>query len=188
MSPPLYGPRFEAALGYAAQLHFAQRRKGAGAPYIIHPLAVASLVGQYGGDEDQAIAALLHDTIEDCGVTEPTLAARFGDRVARMVAAATDDATTPRPPWRERKERHIAHVHGLDADAKLVIAADKLHNALSIQRDRRRPEVGETVWDRFSADREAVRWYYRAMTAALADGWDQPILAELRDVVSQLEA
>ncbi|MEM1033927.1 MAG: HD domain-containing protein [Myxococcota bacterium] len=180
-----YGPRFASALTYAAELHRGQRRKGGGVPYIVHPLAVASVVGTYGGDEDQAIAALLHDAIEDCGVGAETIAARYGERVAGLVVAATDSDAHPRPPWRARKAAHIARVRRLDADAKLVVAADKLHNATSILRDLRR---GREVWGWFSAPRDQVRWYYRAMAEALRDGWPHPLAAELSFAVAALHA
>ncbi len=184
---PMFGPRFEAALVHATQLHFGQRRKGSGAPYIIHPLAVSSLVGQYGGDEDQAIAALLHDVMEDCGVTRAELAQRHGERVARIVEACTDTTEQPKPPWRQRKEAHVAKVAAEPAEIKLVLAADKLHNATSIAADLRKGSVGEQVWSRFRADRKSVLWYYHAMVDALADGWSHEIVAELRYTVSQLD-
>ena len=182
----MYGPRFEAALVHASQLHFGQRRKGSGAPYIIHPLAVAALVGQYGGDEDQAIAALLHDVMEDCGVKREDLASRYGDRVAAIVQACTDTTERPKPPWRERKEAHLAKVPTQSVEIKLVLAADKLHNAASIVIDLRKSSVGEQVWDRFRADRESVLWYYHAMVDALAHGWSHEIVDELRFTVAQM--
>jgi GTP pyrophosphokinase len=181
-----YGPRFEAALVHANQLHFGQRRKGSGAPYIIHPLAVAAIVGQYGGDEDQAIAALLHDVMEDCGVKRPELASRYGERVATIVEACSDTTERPKPPWRQRKEAHVARVPGEPVEIKLVLAADKLHNASAIVIDLRNFSVGERVWDRFRADRDSVLWYYHSMVDALAHGWSHEIVDELRFTVSQM--
>lgn len=181
-----YGPRFESALAYAATLHHGQTRKGNGAPYIVHPLAVASLVGSYGGDEDQVIAALLHDVLEDCDVEASALERRYGERVTRIVVACTDTTERPKPAWRPRKEAHVARVRDEQPDVKLVIAADKLHNALSILRDCRRDDVGEQVWDRFSASRAEVLWYYRAMRDAIASGWNHPLARELDHVVSEL--
>jgi (p)ppGpp synthase/HD superfamily hydrolase len=183
---PMYGARFESALAFACTSHFGQRRKGDGAPYITHPLAVAAIVGQFGGDEDQAIAALLHDVMEDCDVGRELLAARYGERVAAMVVACTDTTERPKPPWRPRKEAHIARVRREPGDVKLVVAADKLHNANSILRDQRRRSVGDTVWERFSAPRDEVLWYYRAMNEALADGWDHDLAAELASTVARL--
>ncbi len=182
----MYGARFESALAYSCALHFGQRRKGDGAPYITHPLNVAALVGQYGGDEDQAIAALLHDSIEDCGVTRARLAARYGPRVADIVADCSDSTSVPKPPWRARKEAHIQRVRHFTAASKLVIAADKLHNAMSITRDLRRPSVGEAVWSRFTAPKPQVIWYYQTMAAALGHQWQHELLVELHYIVAQL--
>ena len=183
----MYGPRFESALAFACSQHHGQRRKGSGAPYVTHPLAVASIVGQYGGDEDQAIAGLLHDVMEDCGVTRQQLADRYGERVAAIVDACTDTTEQPKPPWRARKEAHIAKVRKQPAEVKLVISADKLHNAVCIVRDSRRASVGADVWERFTADRDGVLWYYRAMAAALVEGWQHELVDELRTMVGQLE-
>lgn len=180
----MYGPRFESALAFACSQHHGQRRKGSGAPYITHPLAVSSIVGQYGGDEDQAIAALLHDTMEDCGVTREQIHDRYGERVAIIVVACTDTTEIPKPPWRARKEAHIAKVRSKDADVKLVVAADKMHNALCIARDRRR--VGEEIWDRFTADKVGVLWYYRSMSTALVEGWNHELGRELITTVDSL--
>jgi GTP pyrophosphokinase len=184
---PMYGPRFESALSYACACHFGQRRKGSGAPYITHPLAVAAIVGQYGGDEDQAIAALLHDVVEDCEVSPAEIAARYGERVAAIVEACTDTTERPKPAWRPRKEAHVEKVRGLPSDFKLVVGADKLHNATSIVRDRARTSVGEAVWQRFSASREEVLWYYRAMHTALTDGWEHELCDELEAAVAELQ-
>lgn len=184
----VYGARFAEALAYASACHEGQARKGNHAPYVTHVLAVASLVGEFGGDEDQAIAALLHDTMEDSGATAAEIEARFGARVARFVEACTDTTEHPKPPWRPRKEAHLAKLAEMPGDVKLVVAADKLHNAQSIARDLRRASVGEAVWSRFSAAREDVLWYYRAMIDALATGWEHEILDELRAEVAFIAA
>jgi (p)ppGpp synthase/HD superfamily hydrolase len=183
----MFGPRFEAAVVYASSLHFGQRRKGAGGPYITHPLSVAAIVGEFGGDEDQAIAALLHDVMEDCGVSQADIAARYGERVAAIVTACTDTTERPKPPWRARKEAHIAKVRAEPGEVKLVIAADKLHNAESIARDLRRRSVGASVWGRFSVPRDQVLWYYRSMAEALAAGWEHEIADELAAAVTRLD-
>ncbi|RLB62513.1 MAG: phosphohydrolase [Deltaproteobacteria bacterium] len=182
----MYGPRFAAALEFACTQHHGQRRKGSGSPYITHPLAVASLVGDYGGDEDQAIAALLHDVMEDCDVKRSEIADRFGAQVAEIVAACTDTTEVPKPPWRPRKEAYIEHLRTQSPHIKLVVGCDKLHNAMSILRDLGRASVGEVVWTRFSADRTAVLWYYRTVAEALAHQWDHELLDELRRSVNQL--
>jgi (p)ppGpp synthase/HD superfamily hydrolase len=183
----MYGPRFESALAFACSQHHGQRRKGSGAPYVTHPLAVASIVGQYGGGEDQAIAGLLHDVMEDCSVTRKQLADRYGERVASIVDACTDTTEDPKPPWRARKEAHIAKVRTQAPDVKLVIAADKMHNATCIVRDSRRASVGKAVWERFTADRDQVLWYYRTMTTALAKDFKHEIVDELHAILRQLE-
>lgn len=179
---------FYAALDFAARLHALQRRKASDVPYVAHLLAVAALVLEHGGTQTEAIAALLHDAVEDQG-GPPVLAEilrRFGPEVARIVAACTDTDQTPKPPWRARKEAHIAHVAAANASVRLVIAADKLHNARAILSDFR--EHGDAVWSRFSGGREGTLWYYQAMTAAFAASPEHAALvAELRRAVEQLQ-
>ncbi len=180
---------FYAALDYAARLHALQRRKASDVPYVAHLLAVAALVLEHGGTQAEAIAALLHDAVEDQG-GPPVLdeiERRFGPEVARVVAACTDTDQTPKPPWRARKEAHIAHIAAAEASVRLVIAADKLHNARAILGDFR--EHGDAVWSRFSGGREGTLWYYQAMTAALAVAGPEhgALVAELRRAVEQLQ-
>lgn len=182
-----FSPRFARAFLLAEELHRSQTRKGSDIPYITHLLAVAALVGDYGGDEDSVISALLHDAAEDQGGLE-TLArirAEFGERVAACVAACSDAHTIPKPPWRARKEAHLARYPSLDGRVRLVLAADKVHNARSIARDLR--QKGAAVWQRFTGQREGTLWYYRAALDALRDGWDHPILDELADAVSAMD-
>jgi (p)ppGpp synthase/HD superfamily hydrolase len=178
--------RYDEAILYALETHRTQIRKGSGAPYATHLISVSAMVGEYGGDEEQMIAGLLHDSIEDQGVTEDELRARFGDRVARIVVACTDSFETPKRPWRERKERYLALLRDKPADIKLVSACDKLHNARSIDRDRSLPDVGEAIWGRFSVSRDQTLWYYRSPVGALAAGWPHPVVAELDRVVTGL--
>jgi (p)ppGpp synthase/HD superfamily hydrolase len=157
------GSRFLRAFEFAAQNHAGQLRKASTIPYIAHLMGVASLVLEAGGDEDLAIAALLHDVVEDCG-GEPMLkeiGRRFGTRVADMVDGCTDADTYPKPPWRERKEKYIRQLKTADADTRLVSAADKLNNLRSILSDYR--AVGESVWSRFNGGREGTLWYYRTL-------------------------
>lgn len=185
---PLLAERFEDALAYAARLHRHQVRKGAGIPYVSHLLAVAAIALEHGADEDVAIAALLHDAVEDQGGA-PTLEAirtRYGERVARLVAAASDTDVTPKPPWRARKEAYIAHVREAEPDALLVSASDKLHNARALLLDYR--TQGEGLWSRFSAGREEILWYYRGLVDAFrANGHCPPaLLAELERTVDAL--
>jgi len=163
------GERYVDALSFAARLHRDQRRKGSGVPYLSHLLSVSALVLEDGGDEDEAIAALLHDAVEDQG-GPPTLASistRFGERVARIVAECTDTDRVPKPPWRERKERYLAHLRQAAADSRRVSAADKLHNARSILADHR--AMGDAVFDRFTASKADTLWYYRSLVAAFQE-------------------
>jgi (p)ppGpp synthase/HD superfamily hydrolase len=166
---PRYGLRYVAALTYAAELHANQYRKGTNIPYLAHLLAVSSSVWEAGGDEDQAIAGLLHDAVEDQGGA-PTLESirrRFGDRVAMIVDACTDADQIPKPPWRARKEEHISRIAEAPLEVLVVVAADKLHNARSIVADVRAEGVG--IWDRFKAGHDGTLWYYKAMLAVLTE-------------------
>ncbi len=180
--------RFEEALVYATEVHAGQSRKGTSVPYVAHVLAVCSLVLEDGGGEDEAIAALLHDAVEDGGgppVLED-IRRRFGDHVAEIVWACSDTGETPKPPWKERKTRYIAHVREAGPDARRVSCADKLHNARSILRDYR--VDGERIWGRFSAPAEEQLWYYRALVDAFRQPDRSPLVAELERVVSELES
>jgi len=157
------GPRFLRAFQFAADKHAGQTRKASTIPYIAHLMGVASLVLEAGGDEDLAIAALLHDVVEDCGGA-PMLndvRRRFGRRVASVVEGCTDADSSPKPPWRERKEGYIRRLRSADADTRLVSAADKLNNVRSILTDHR--EIGQSVWARFQGGRDGTLWYYRAL-------------------------
>jgi len=181
--------RFERALTFAAQLHADQVRKGTDIPYMAHLLGVASLVLEYGGGEDEAIAALLHDAVEDQGgpATHARILALFGPAVAAIVDGCTDTDETPKPPWRARKEAYLAHLPTAAPAVLLVSAADKLYNATSILRAYR--EVGADVWSRFSAGRGEQLWYYRALvTAFRTAGAPAPLVDELDVVVAELEA
>ena len=156
-------PRFRRAFLFAAEKHAKQARKASTIPYIAHLMGVASLVLEAGGDEDLAIAALLHDVVEDCGGAPmlKEVRRRFGARVARIVDGCTDADTYPKPPWRERKEKYIARLKKEESDTRLVSAADKLNNIRSILSDYR--ALGESVWSRFNGGREGTLWYYRTL-------------------------
>jgi GTP pyrophosphokinase len=151
------------AFEFAAEKHGGQVRKASTTPYIAHLMGVASLVLEFGGDEDMAIAALLHDVVEDCGGAPmlKEVKRRFGSRVTKIVDGCTDSDTDPKPPWRERKETYLQHLKKADAETRLVSAADKLNNVRSIVADYR--EVGESVWERFNGGRDGTLWYYRAL-------------------------
>ena len=180
--------RFIEALAYATEVHAGQSRKGTSVPYVSHVLAVCSLVLEDRGGEDEAIAALLHDAVEDGG-GQPRLEdirRRFGDRVAEIVWTCSDTDETLKPPWKERKTRYIAHVRAAGPDARRVSCADKLHNARSILRDYR--ALGERLWDRFSASAEDNLWYYRELVEAFRQPDRTPLVEELERVVGELEA
>ncbi len=145
-----YGRKFEEALEYAARVHRDQTRKGTRIPYVTHLLAVAAIVGENGGTENEVVAALLHDAPEDQGgeARLEDIRKRFGDEVVGIVAGNTDTYEDPKPPWRERKEAYVARIVGEPDPVRLVSAADKLHNARSILADLR--AVGDELWDRFT--------------------------------------
>jgi GTP pyrophosphokinase len=185
----LPGSRLQQALVYATALHGGQTRKGTeGIPYLGHLLGVCSLTLEAGGDEELAIAALLHDAPEDQGGRE-TLAEirdKFGNRVASIVEACTDTFEEPKPDWRPRKERHLEHLAAASPDILLVACADKLYNARAILQDYRR--VGNIVFDRFTASKEETFWYYRSLADAFEksklESW---LVAELARTVGELE-
>jgi GTP pyrophosphokinase len=185
-SGSILGARFERALVLAAQLHQQQTRKGTSIPYVSHLLAVASLVIENGGDEDCAIAALLHDAVEDQGgrATLERIRAEFGERVAELVEACTDAEVTPKPPWRARKEQYIAHLAEASDAARLISAADKLHNARAILADYR--ELGDALWERFAGGREGTLWYYQALVAAFVASGRNRVVDELERTVTEL--
>lgn len=158
--------RFSRAVDYARIAHAAQVRKGSNIPYLYHLLGVASLVIEFGGNEDQAIAGLLHDTIEDCGAAhEAAIRTQFGDAVANIVVDCTDgtaegkashtDPEARRRDWIERKLAYLAHLKAAPDQTLLVSACDKLHNARAIVQDLEDPDVATRVFDRFTGGRDA---------------------------------
>jgi (p)ppGpp synthase/HD superfamily hydrolase len=184
----ILGDRFVAAVGEAVRLHAHQARKGNRVPYMSHLLAVAGLVLEHGGDEDQAIAALLHDGPEDQG-GEATLAAiseRFGMRVGAIVAACSDTFVTPKPPWRARKEAYLAHLGDKGADVWPVTLADMVHNARAIVADLR--EAGPATLDRFTGGREGTLWYYGSLAEQLHVLAPGALADELVRLVAEMRA
>jgi (p)ppGpp synthase/HD superfamily hydrolase len=183
---PEFAQRFAEAFRYAAVKHAAQRRKATSIPYVSHLLAAASLVLEAGGDEDEAIAALLHDAVEDQGglPTLEEIRTLFGDSVAAIVQGCTDTDVTPKPPWRARKEAHLEHLRHASRSVRLVATADKLHNLRCTVADYR--AEGEALWTRFNSPREDQLWYYRSIAEALKSP-DNPLVAELDRGVTELE-
>jgi (p)ppGpp synthase/HD superfamily hydrolase len=179
--------RFDQALIYAHDVHRGQLRKGTSIPYVSHVLIVAGTVLENGGDEDEAIAALLHDAAEDQG-GEARLAdirVRFGGRVEEIVRGVSDTTATPKPPWEERKVRYLEHLPTSSASERLVSAADKLANARAILADYR--ERQDRLWERFNAGRDQVLWYYRSLVKAFRTAGGPPLVDELDRVVGELE-
>lgn len=179
--------RFTNALIFATQLHAKQTRKGGKIPYIAHLLGVASIALENGANEDEVIAALLHDAIEDQGgaATREEIRRRFGDTVTEIVDGCTEIDGIPKPPWRHRKEAYIAHIPTASASVRLVSACDKLHNVRSILNDYRL--LGDAVWNRFKGGKDGTLWYYRSLIEAFRTAGSTPIVDELERVVGELE-
>jgi (p)ppGpp synthase/HD superfamily hydrolase len=187
LKPPALGIRLQRAFQYAAEKHAGQTRKQTAVPYLSHLMAVASLVLEAGGDEDMAIAALLHDLVEDCGGMPRLREVRkqFGPRVAKIVEGCTDAFVEPKPEWLERKKNYLREVKHADAETQLVSAADKLHNVRTILADYR--QRGEAIWTRFSGKKEGTLWYYRALSDEYRRRNANRITRELEIAVAELE-
>jgi (p)ppGpp synthase/HD superfamily hydrolase len=179
--------RFADALKYAIECHGDQPRKSTQIPYICHPLGVASLVIEAMGDEDQAIAGLLHDVAEDCG-GEPRLIEieeQFGERVAGIVRGCSDslaESERSKNDWWKRKEEHLEHLAEAHYDVLLVTAADKLHNARAIATDLQ--SSGEVVWKRFNADQASIILYYESMLSLLHDKVPRTLINSLTSAIA----
>lgn len=184
---PQLSTRFEAALVYATQLHANQVRKGSGVPYISHLLSVAALVLEDGGDEDEAIAALLHDAIEDQGgaKTREEIRQRFGERVVSIVDGCTDSETLPKPPWKERKLNYLEKIRLAPPEVRRVSLADKLHNARSIVADWERE--GGKVWQKFKSGKEGTLWFYRNFLEIYQQKGSNFLSKELARLIARLE-
>ncbi len=167
--------RFDEAFRFAHRLHRDQTRKGTSIPYISHLMTVAALVVEHGGTEDQAIAGLLHDAVEDQGGAETLSKIRtdFGDAVATIVSDCTDAWTEPNPPWRARKEAYLVALPGKPTQSLLVSLADKTHNAEAILFDYR--DLGDPLWDRFNGGADGTRWYYSALADVFSDAMPGPL-------------
>jgi GTP pyrophosphokinase len=179
--------RFTDALTFATQLHAKQTRKGGGVPYIAHLLGVASIALEHGANENEAIAALLHDAIEDQGgaATREEIRRRFGNTVTEIVDGCTESDLTPKPPWIERKQAYIAHIPEASPSVRLVSASDKLHNARSVLNDYR--ILGDAVWERFQGGKEGTLWYYHSLVEVFRSTGSTPLIDELERTVKELE-
>ena len=171
----------------ASSLHRDQARKASNVPYIAHLLGVAALVLEEGGSEDMAIAALLHDAAEDQGGEETLaeIAAAFGAEVARWVRQASDSFVHPKPEWETRKRHHMAQIPMADREARLIMLADKVHNARSILADHAR--VGPTTWNRFSVPRDRTVWYYETLLDVFDRGLSPVLYDTLTDCVRRMK-
>jgi len=183
----IYTERFEDALVYSTQLHAAQYRKGSQTPYIAHLLSVAALVLEAGGDEDQAIAALLHDAVEDQGGLETLreIRMRYGERVAFIVDSCSDAYTSPKPAWKIRKKEYLYQLQSSTPEVRLVSLADKLHNSRCILRDILEGE--SNVWEKFNGGKDGTLWYYRSLVSIFEQFERNFLSDELKRVVNQIE-
>lgn len=182
--------RLVRAFALAEELHRGQTRKKSLAPVLSHLMAVTALVLEQGGDEDEAIAALLHDGPEDCG-GQPVvdrIRQSFGDRVAEIVLGCTDTLESPKPGWLERKQRYIDRLGDASPSTLLVSLADKVHNVRSLVVQYR--HVGDRLWNRFTADRDQTLWYYRALLGVFESRMParcEVLVSELRLALDRIE-
>lgn len=187
--PWCYSRRFIEAMQVAALMHAAQMRKGTRIPYVSHLVGTCAIALDHGASEDEAIAALLHDAIEDVSPVEAARAAvgQFGPEVLRIVESCTQANSEPKVPWRERRERYVRHLGEEDRSVLLVSGSDKLHNARAIVADLR--TIGAAVWDRFSVPRGDTLWYYRALVTAFRRNpvHTPTLIDELDRVVTEME-
>lgn len=179
--------RFNEAFLYASFLHNGQTRKSSPTPYISHLLGVTALVLQHGGDEDQAMAALLHDAVEDQGGLETldVIRSRFGEKVARIVDGCTDSYLTPKKPWLERKRFYIERLNREPEAVRLVSLADKVDNARAILTDLR--EDGRATWSKFKGGKEGTLWYYRALADVFSGFGGNALTREFLRLVEEIE-
>jgi (p)ppGpp synthase/HD superfamily hydrolase len=178
--------RFQQALNYAYELHKDQYRKGSEIPYLTHLMTVASLVLENGGDEDQAIAALLHDAVEDQGGL-PTLnkiRENFGDYVADLVDGCTDAYTHPKPPWEERKTAYINKLKSAEDAILLISLADKVHNARTILLELQSGNLD--IWKIFKGGKEGTINYYRRLAEVFDQSPFTRLKNELRILVNEI--
>jgi GTP pyrophosphokinase len=184
---------FERALAFATQLHARQTRKQTDIPYISHLIGVAGLVLENGGGRDEAIAGLLHDSIEDCPKDYPggvpalraDIEREFGDKVLAIVEGCTDAETLKKPPWRGRKERYVAHLEDAPVEVLLVSCADKLHNARAIVADQR--VMGNALFERFTGKRDGTLWYYESLAEVFGRRGPKWLSAELSRTVETMK-
>ena len=184
---PILTDRFDRALVYASEAHRHQVRKGTQIPYVSHLLGVASIALENGADEDQAIAALLHDAVEDQGGLKrlEDIELEFGERVARMVDDCTDADVEPKPPWRARKEAYLASLSDKAKESLEVSLADKTHNAIAIVADLH--VHGDRLWSRFTGGKDGSLWYYRCLAEVFGQRLPGSAARRLQALVAEME-
>lgn len=179
---------FNDAFLFASRLHDGQMRKGSSVPYLSHLMAVSALVMENGGTQDQAIAALLHDTVEDQGGEETLseIRERFGDDVASIVEECSESLDIKDHPWRERKEWFLNRIVQMSERGLLVCVADKFHNVQGLINDHR--NQGDQMWSSFNAGKTEQLWYYRSVAALLCERTENTLATTLSEKVDELEA
>jgi (p)ppGpp synthase/HD superfamily hydrolase len=178
--------KFESALVYATRLHANQTRKITGVPYVAHLLSVAALVLEAGGTEEEAIAGLLHDAVEDQGgkSTREEIRQLFGETVIAIVDGCTESDTYPKPPWKERKQRYLHNLRYASPSVRRVSLADKLHNARSLLADYR--QYGSSIWSQFKAGQEGTLWFYRQLQQMYSETGSDFLTDEFSQVIQEL--
>jgi GTP pyrophosphokinase len=185
----MLGRRFTEALCLAADLHANQCRKASGVPYVSHVLAVASLVIEFGGSEDEAIAALLHDAVEDCGGVQilEQIREQFGAPVAEIVLGCSDTTVSPKPPWQTRKVEYLRHLAFANRSVQLVAIADKLHNMKTTLREL--SLQGDSFWDHFRSGRDGMLWYFGELVGIFRQSpVPAPLFLELEQAYNELRS
>lgn len=191
---PAFHESFGRALAFATDLHAGQLRKQTDIPYISHLIGVASIVLENGGNAEEAIAGLLHDSIEDCGAGYPggvaalrdRIRADFGPAVLAIVEGCTDADTEPKPLWETRKKQYLAHLVSASESVRLVSCSDKLHNARALVADLR--VMGDALFQRFNAGRAGTLWYYEALATEFHERGPSALAAELRQTVDAMKS
>ncbi len=178
--------RYQAALKMAFELHQNQPRKGSGVPYFAHLISVSALILENGGSENQAIAGLLHDAVEDQGGLETLekINTKFGEEVAEIVDGCTDAYTQPKPPWEERKLSYLEKLKTKSDSILLVSLSDKVHNARTILRDLQ--EDGDKVWERFKGNKAGTLWYYQSLANIFDEAPFPALRKELRQLIEEI--
>ena len=184
---PILTERFQRALVFTFNLHQGQLRKNSSTPYFSHLMSVCSTVLDAGGDEDTAIAALLHDAAEDQGGNQTLMEIRnvFGDRVADLVLACSDTLSDPKPPWKNRKIQHLEKLSKAVPEVLLITMADKIHNARNLARDLQ--FHGEKVWENFNGGKAGTLWYYGELDRILEKTTFNHLYRELHRLINYIK-